>query len=440
MPKVLIIAYYFPPLGMGGIQRIAKLVKYLPQFGWQPTVITVKDIAYYAKDVSLLRDVDSARVIRAGSLEPQRMAGILAARTKPGAPASGFSPGHRLGRCIQSLLAWFFIPDAKLLWLPFALARSFLLLRNERFAAVLTTSPPHSAHFIGWLLNKLYRLPWVADFRDGWSLGEFQPEPTRYHRWLNRHLEAFVVAQADAVVTVSDGLTRRYSRLRTGQSQPHTITNGFDPDDLRQAIPAPRQKRFRICHCGAVGAINDPASFLLALRALLDEQPALQSEIEVLFIGTILKPSTPNLVESLELAHNVKLLGNLPHPVALGYTLSADLLLLIISGSASSAFLPGKVFEYLAAQKNILALIPEGETARLLQNSKNVYFAKPGNLAEVKNVLHTCMQNMALNKMYQDETDFLVQFDRKQLAQNYAQLLRSLPGIKNTGRGLAITD
>lgn len=428
MPRVLIFAYYFPPLGMGGTQRIAKLVKYLPENGWLPTVITVKDIAYYAQDESLLRDVSSARVIRTGSLEPQRLASILfSVLKKPPASTSVFTPGQRgLVRWIQKLLNWIFIPDPKLLWLPFALLRCLLLLRTERFDAILTTSPPHSLHFIGWMLKKMSHLPWVADFRDGWSLGEFQPEPSRYHRWLNRRLEAFVVGYADAVVTVSAGLSRRFARLRPGRRQTQTITNGFDPDDLTQAVPAPAKKQFRICHCGALSAINDPAPFLYALQALLEEKPSFRSNIEVLFIGSILKPSAPNLVKSLALAQNVKLLGNLPHPVALGYTLSADLLLLIISEPASSAFIPGKVFEYLAAQKSILALISEGETARLLQKRKNVYFAKPGDLSEVKNVLHTCLENIAINKVCQDETGFLNQFDRKHLAQRYAQLLHSL--------------
>lgn len=427
MPRVLIFAYYFPPLGMGGTQRIAKLVKYLPGSGWEPTVITVKDIAYYARDESLLRDVQAARIIRAGSLEPQRLAGIFSNFRKPVASLTdlGQSQGF-LARWTQKLLSWFFIPDAKLLWLPFALVRGILLLRKERFAAVLTTSPPHSLHFAGWILRKFFQLPWVADFRDGWSQGEFQSEPSRYHRWLNRHLERLIVAQADAVVTVSDGLSQRFAKHRMNKSRPHTITNGFDPEDLARAIPAPAKKRIRICHCGAISAINDPSPFLLALRALLNEKPELQSVVEVLFIGSILKPSAPNLVKSLNLVDNVRLLGNLSHPVALGYTLSADLLLLMISGQASASFIPGKVFEYLAAQKSILALIPEGETARLLQKSKKVYFARPENLTEVKKTLNICLENIATHQLCQDETEFLVQFDRKHLTAGYAQLLHSL--------------
>jgi len=81
LQRILILTYYFPPLGMGGTQRVAKFVKYLPHFGWQPTIVTVKDVAYYAFDPKLLRDVRSAQVVRTGSLDPQR----LMAKFCPGA-------------------------------------------------------------------------------------------------------------------------------------------------------------------------------------------------------------------------------------------------------------------------------------------------------------------------------------------------------------------
>ena len=128
MKKLLILTYYFPPLGLGGTQRVAKFVKYLPQFGWRPTVVTVKPIAYWALDESLMQDVKEARIIRTESLDPQRLLARLGRTT---IQASAGEKRVGVGATInQKLLPFFLTPDSKILWRPFALRAVKKLLKN----------------------------------------------------------------------------------------------------------------------------------------------------------------------------------------------------------------------------------------------------------------------------------------------------------------------
>ncbi|NOZ57292.1 MAG: glycosyltransferase family 4 protein [Calditrichaeota bacterium] len=176
MKRVLILAYYAPPLGMGGTQRVAKFCEYLPEYGWQPVLLTVKDIAYYARDKELSRSLARTRVERTESLDPQRLVALLS--RSPTGVANVSTRQSRWVRLATSLL----VPDAKVGWLPFAVLRGVQLVRSLRIHAVLVTSPPHSAQLGGWLIARATGVPWMADFRDRWCAGEFQPGTTRVHR------------------------------------------------------------------------------------------------------------------------------------------------------------------------------------------------------------------------------------------------------------------
>ncbi len=207
---------------MGGTQRTAKFVKYLPDFGWEPIVLTVKDVAYFAKDESLLQDVMKAKVIRTGSLDPQRMLSIFR-RRKAAVNSETREPGVQRWEALSRLIAWFLVPDAKILWIPFVISRALFAIKQGNINCLLTTGPPHSVHLAGIILKKLTHLPLVLDFRDGWSKGNFQNEPTKLHRRLNRYLEKSVLEKADGVVAVSNRLadslkgkiTERANRLYT---------------------------------------------------------------------------------------------------------------------------------------------------------------------------------------------------------------------------------
>ncbi len=205
MKRVLILAYYFPPLGMGGVQRVAKWVKFLPRFGWAPHILTVQPIRYHAFDASLLAEVDGIPVTRTESLDPARLAKRFFPRSENAAvPAQSVSSSGRLQKWLRFLL----LPDSKIGWYPIAVRTARRLIDTLQPEAIISTSPPLTAHLVALHIKKSFGLPWVADFRDGWLGGEYVPTPTALHRFFHRRWARQVLKQADTVLAVSEPILK----------------------------------------------------------------------------------------------------------------------------------------------------------------------------------------------------------------------------------------
>lgn len=417
MKNVLILAYYFPPLGMGGTQRAAKFAKYLPHFGWNPIVVTVKDVAYYAKDSTLLEDVRAVQIHRTGSLDPLRLLYLFG----KGESASASSGGGR--RMFAKLLSWVLVPDARVLWLPFAFLRALRVLRTQDVACLLTTSPPHSVHLLGLLLRKMKRVKWVADFRDGWSGGNFQYEPTPLHKWLNRTCERLVLRYADEVIAVSEGLKENLAAaVLQGRGRFHTITNGFDQEDFEELPELQRDDRFNIVYSGALTSMAPVAGFLQAIKALVARDPAAREKLRVRFVGADLEGVAAQQVSEFGLDDIVEFLGFLPHRRSLEKVRTADLLLYPVSNEASADFVPGKTFEYMASRKRILAVGAETEGLKILQRHGSVVCLAHDDMEGMANAIHSAMAGEWTVESSSPDAAALA-FERKRLAGRLAEIL-----------------
>lgn len=411
---------------MGGTQRVAKFVKYLPSFGWQPVVITVKDVAYYAEDPSLLRDVRAAQICRTGSLDPQRLLKLLASNKTNTELASGSSIGSKW-RTLNRLAAWLFLPDSKVLWLPFAIFRAFKIIRNRNIGCIFTTSPPHSIHLAGLLLQKATKLPWIADFRDGWSRGNFQTEPTRLHKWVNAWLERWVVNRADRVLCVSAGLSEHMMELsRTSCSKFYTVTNGFDLEDMVAAANPRTNKSFTIAYCGALTSSAPVSSFLKGLGRILEAEPNLRSKISVKLVGMSLEPKIEREIHECGLAGVVELTGYVSHLEALENTLHADLLLYPVAPWARSHFIPGKTFEYLASGNQILAIGPCVEGVRILKQHAKVEVVAHEDISAIEKSLLRFYATY--QRRLQKKRQVISKYERKELTKVLAALLDEAVG------------
>ncbi|RPI00931.1 MAG: hypothetical protein EHM72_07830 [Calditrichaeota bacterium] len=348
MKRLLLISYYFPPLGLGGTQRVAKFVKYLPLYGWQPTVVTVKTIAYWASDLSLMRDVAAAEIVRTESLDPQRL--LARWRRNKGHVAGLRRDNSAAAFVYQNILSRIFTPDNKILWRPCALSAIAGLMRRSQFDAVMTTSPPHSVHLIGLKVAQKYKLPWLADFRDGWAGSHVVYEPNRryYHR--NLILQNKVVSSANAVVTCSPGIESSLCSRESQRSKFHLITNGFDEEDFPQMMEK-RERRddFTLCYCGTINKWANPAPFLKALKQALAIEPPLTQKLTVQFIGLDTLGSLAADVDRLGLSGVVQIMGHLPHDRAVAEMSRADALLLLAQARETDTFIPGKTFEYIGS-------------------------------------------------------------------------------------------
>jgi len=386
--KVLMVAYYFPPLGMGGVQRAAKFVKYLPRYGWKPVVLTVKPIQYYAYDASLMEDVRSAPIFRTESLDPNRVAFLLRGSQESTAKAPRT---FRKGK-FWTVMRYGLVPDNKILWVPFALTKGAELIRREGVSAVLTTSPPHSAHLLGILLQRLFGLRWVADFRDYWTNGDVPYELTPWHKALHRSLERRVLQKADAVTCISDPIAQTLrSHAPDRESSIHVLPNGFDPEDFRDAQPKTFD-RITIVHNGSLTHFRDPSGFFQPLQEVLEEFPKWKDTLQVLFVGQIFDLSLralPPLVAEI-----TQFVGYQSHRESLFYLLGADLLLFLISSDCPPGIMTGKVFEYLAAGKPVLAISPPVAGLEVLRKHTQVYEAAPDNPSQIKSALVSALREV----------------------------------------------
>ena len=371
MKQVLFVAYYTPPAGGAGVQRSAKFIKYLPDFGWQPIILTVFPENYRLHDPSLSADFHPDSPIH-------RTSAWLLPTWVPWRVRSWFS-------------RWFLLMDENLGWYPFAVKKGKDILNNSKIDAIYSTSPPHACHMVASTLKTHSNQPWIADFRDPW-IGNFsRHQPTPIHRRLDNRLESQVINQADKILVVSpvmrEDIQARYPNLE--QEKVNLLENGFDRADFTAVCPASLPADlFTIIYSGSFYSQGlTPNNFLRALATVIENQHLPRARIQVLFIGNI-SHQVFEVIERLGLTDVAKLMSYLPHQDSIAHLLAAKLLLLIIGGSpASKGVLTGKLFEYLAASKPILALAPDGAAADLVREAQAGLVVPPDDIPAITHAL-----------------------------------------------------
>jgi glycosyltransferase involved in cell wall biosynthesis len=369
--KVLIIAYYFPPMGMGGVQRAAKFAKYLSSFGWKPFVLTVKEVEYLAKDPSLLEDLPpEVRVIRTESFDPLRISFILKKFFKKRRQKDKSIKRSTIKK--SKLSSWLFFPDSKIGWLPFALLSGLKIIRKERIDLIFTTSPPPSLHLVGYFLKLLTGKPWIADFRDPWIGFHYEDYPTPFHLWLKNRLVGLITQNAKAVVSINEKISQRLFSLYPFIKNIETIPNGYDESDFNLP-PTVKTDSFIISYLGTFSPDHNPEPFLLGLRSLLDEKRTLKEKIKLKHIGLCMGIDLDGMIKKYDLSGVVERRRYLPHKEALAQLQDASILLLTTSSSPEAEMIStSKLFEYIPLKKPILAIVPPKGAAACVVSSLNL--------------------------------------------------------------------
>ncbi|HEY1017036.1 MAG TPA: glycosyltransferase family 4 protein [Herpetosiphonaceae bacterium] len=380
MRDVLMIAYYFPPLGGSGVQRSLKFARYLPEHGWRPLVVAPRrGLRDEPMDPSLLAELPAAaEVTRTGRLDLTLLPRI-ARRLRLGP----------LSRLLTYLTRY--LPDAQVGWLPWALPAA---LRQARRADVIySTSAPYSDHLLAWLCKRATGKPWVADFRDEWSANPSLRYPSPAFLALNRALERRLLRAADAVIVTSrlHAVSQRRLLPPEQRAKVRLIHNGFDPADRAALVPRARDGRWTLAHVGSLYGVYQPDTLLAALDLAVRDGSIPASDVRLVFAGALSR-SAP---VPAALAGVVEFTGYLPHGEALGVLDSADAALIILGthgaardGRAGVTAVPGKMFEYWMLGKPILALAPaESYAAELLRGAGYAAIRDPGDVAGVAGLL-----------------------------------------------------
>jgi len=341
--RILLVAYFYPPMRIIGARRPHGLARWLRRRGHHVAVLT---------------SIHSGETGGDPAIPVVRTRDLLATRFNWRRRNLQVITGQRDGSWSPGPGVWgsVFVPDVQLLsWVPFAVTQSLRLHRRHNFDAVVTTSPVESTHAVGWALSRA-GVPWIADLRDGWCFeNPRDPLPTRGQRWLDMAMERVTVCSADGVVTVSEPLSADLRR-RYGVAV-ETITNGFDPDDLPGSRPPAdgvNPGKLSLVHTGGLGHERTLKPVLEALARLHAADHGLPDRVELVLAGAQTEQERALYAEP-RFAPFVHHLGFIAHDESIGLQRSADVLLLVTSGVRTGEA-TGKLFEYLAAGRPILVV------------------------------------------------------------------------------------
>ena len=430
MKKVLVITYYWPPSGGGGVQRWLKFTKYLPEFGWEPIVYTPEIQNAPAYDKSLLKDISAnLKILRTPIWEPYGIYRLFTGRKKQDNLGAAFASGKSGNKVAEKISNWvrsnFFIPDARKFWIKPSVKFLKTYLRSNDIDAIVTTGPPHSMHLIGLKLKKLTSIKWIADFRDPWTDIDFYEELKLTRLAHKRHLslEKKVIENADLVIAVSG--SNRQQLMKKGDAEIKVIANGYDQDDVSDDKIVLDEK-FTIAHIGTFMANRNPDLLWDVLVELLDEDPDFKKVIELVLIGN----TDASIIKDIELKGLKKytqIVESVSHEEAIKYQKKSQVLLLTVNKTGDTkGMITGKIFEYLVSGRPILAIGPEdGDLANILKETDTGVISDFNNKTKLKHHIKEYYQRFTHKNLYTKPKN-TGDYSRKNLTGKLADFLNTL--------------
>ncbi len=420
--RVLVIAYYFPPMGLSGVQRTLKFVKYFSQFGWYPTVLTVEPLGYFAHDDSLLHELEGR--------------GVEIVRTTGAGPGKYFPrkkvinlPPERRRKFLSRISDTFFIPDNKIGWRKKAVAKALALHKVAPFDLIFATAPPFTDFLIGAEVKARINRPLVFDYRDAWVEYPHKFYPTPWHRLRNIQLERKALRASSYVITtnrrVKELLIARHAFLSYNDIE--IIPQGFDPGDFHSYLGpnaegvVPKASKMRITYAGVFWEDRTPKYFLQALHDVFVEQPLLRGHIEAMFIGKF-RDENVKRVEKLKLNESIKVVDYLPHQQCVNNLVNSDVLWMIVGDDVGS---PGKVYEYIGARKPILGCAPEGFIKQAILEAGGKVVA-PNDVAGIKQAILEFYEAYRAKALPTPPEEVVQKYDRITLTGHLVKLFEEL--------------
>jgi glycosyltransferase involved in cell wall biosynthesis len=411
MRNVLLVTRNFAPTSHVSVERATKLAKYLPEFGWRPTVLTgAKPTVGLPEDPELLDQVAGVEVIRARSPEfsmfYRHAKGDGALLAQRGAPRRG----------ILHPKAWL-VPDSQLLWGPFAVRAAMRRARTARWDAVMATSFPPTAILIAHTIASRLRIPYVTDFRDSWTEYHSAPRRPAPLAKLERRLESKMIRDAAAVVAVDGHMVEHaLARLAPADRPPlYVIPNGYDEEDFRDAVAA-ELPVFSIVHTGQLR--RAPRPLWDGLSHAMRERPELRGRVHLWQIGFVDPRAVPEL-ESPPEGVTVHRVPPVSQREAISYMLGADLLLV----EEFESVMPSKTLQYLRASRPILAFVDGGGMIRdVLDTLPQAYLMGQDEAPRVGSLIAA----MAFEPRRRSEpSDAVTAYSRREIARRFAAVLES---------------
>lgn len=420
--KVLVIAYYFPPMGLSGVQRTLKFVKYLPNYSWQPIVLTSNPRSYYAFDQTLLEEIDGKdiEIFRTPSKKSKKDEDYKQVKF----------PSYLTQKMGRAFLQAFLQPDTKIRWKKAALRLGSEILKKHEVKAIFATAPPFTDFLIAKELANAFHLPFIVDYRDIWVGNPFHFNITPFHKVYATNLEKEILTCANTITVTTrhlkEHILKRYKFLT--QEDVVVISHGYDPEDFafeEKVMPDP--KKFTITHSGVFQDDRTPEHFLKAFSNFLELKKGAKEHSFLKLIG-VMRNEHIKLIKKLMLESNVNVTGYLSHKDAVKNLMDSDLLWLMLNDTARS---PGKLYEYFGAKKTLLITAPDGLMKRQAMESKAAFCTAPNDIDAITKALLELYDLWKQGKLPVPSDNFIKQFNRIELTGYLAKELSSLIDINS---------
>lgn len=432
--KVLIICYYWPPAGGPGVQRWLKFVKYLPQFDIEPIVYVPENPEYPIVDATLIKEVpEGVTILKQPIKEPYRFASLLS-RKQTKTISSGIVPKQTKQSLIQRLMLYirgnFFIPDARIGWVKPSVSYLEDYIEKHQIETIITTGPPHSLHLIGMQLKAKItqgdpkrNIQWIADFRDPWTTIGYHDKLKMTAKTKQKHkdLERAVLTTADAVIVTSPTTKKEFSAIT---EQPITvITNGFDTE-LQAEVVLPTN--FIISHIGSLLSDRNPMVLWKVLSKLVDTNEAFKNSFTLTLAGKI-SQEVIDAIAQYGLTPYINNVGYVSHPEAIQLQREAAVLVLIeIDAEITKGIIPGKVFEYLSAQRPILGLGPkDADVGEIITTTRSGHYVSYSEEEKLEQLILQLFENYT-SPDWKDRGDAISKYHRKELTEALATLIKTV--------------
>ena len=451
--RVLIVAYVFPPVGGAGVQRVTKFVKYLPEFGWEATVLTTENPSVPLQDESLLADVPpQTRVVRARTLEPSYAfkRGFLAGSASAASSATNANASHGVlsavtayaKRFLRGAVNLLLQPDPQVLWNHHAIESGLRILSQSKHDAIFVTAPPFSSLLVGAELSRRTGLPLVLDYRDEWGISNAYWENRQqgsFTRWLQRAMQRKVVRSASALIatTQHSAAALRVVAVEAGTRPLVThIYNGFDADDLHHGhaplldpvIETDTQREtYKLSYVGTLWNLTSVEPIVRAVKLLSEQSPDLAARLELHFAGRRTGPQDELLNQLDGLPCRVTRQPYVDHDEAVKLMQTSDGLCLLLADLPDAGrVVPGKLFEYMAVRQPIFAITPPGEVADLLRDYPLGFVHSPHDVEGLARRLGDEIERKRLGVPLPVGLHDVNQFERRQLTAQLADVFNAV--------------
>jgi len=477
MKKVLIITYYWPPAGGPGVQRVLKFAKYLPEFGWQPIILTVKNGEYPAHDESLFSDIPKeCKVYKTPAIEPfslyKKFTGMSSDEAIPVAALTEqkISWKKKLAHWIRLNL---FIPDARIGWIPFAVKAGKHIIENEKPDIIFSSSPPPTVHLIAQKLAKWSGIKWVADFRDPWTEIYHQDliKKNKFAHYIDQKLEKKILTNASRISTVSMHIADSFQKKLIRFKKFFVIANGYDDADfisntvnkfdkftstVSMHIADSFQKKlmrfkkflviangyddadfisntvnkfdkFTIAYAGKINHQQNPEVLWKICAEIINKNNEFRNNFNILLMGNITQLVHSSLRNN-NLSKYTTYLGYVKHKKALEMLKRSTLLLLLIPNTRKNrGIVTGKLFEYLAMNNFILGFgPPDGDAAHILNTTGTGKMFEYSDGEVVQNLISDLFKKWKKNTSIPLNSHNITQFSRKNLTKKLVHTFKNL--------------